>query len=148
VDFFNGQDAGDKNFLTCKALHNWLLEVDGLDKKWDEGIPTAWEGALGCHDLHNVEENLPEAITCLMSPGAMRAYDVSGMGFIEDEPLQDNLLTFNESHLTRLERQYEHKGKLSVRVVIDLQLYHFDIAFQRNNIVWPGRRNHQMQPVI
>jgi hypothetical protein len=99
-----------------------LLEVDRLDKKWDEGIPTAWEGALGRHDLHDVEEYLPEAITCPMSPAAMRAYDVSGMGFIEDEPLQDNLLTFNESHLTRQERQYEHEGKLSVRVVKDLQL--------------------------
>jgi hypothetical protein len=29
-----GQEAGDKIFLTCCALHNWLLHVDGLDKHW------------------------------------------------------------------------------------------------------------------
>ena len=25
----------DKVWLTCCALHNWLLDIDGLDKDWD-----------------------------------------------------------------------------------------------------------------
>jgi hypothetical protein len=27
-------DAGDKIWLTCSALHNMLLEHDGLDERW------------------------------------------------------------------------------------------------------------------
>jgi hypothetical protein len=152
----NGQEAADKVFLTCCALHNWLLEVDGLDDKWDEGVASSWEGALGRHEIHDVEEHLPQAITRLMSPAAMRAYDVSGMGFGEDRPIQDNLPTFDERHLTRQERQYENEGRSPVRIVKDLRLMyfrskliqHFEIAFQRNEIIWPGRRNRQTQQVI
>lgn len=153
----NGQEAANKVFLTCCALHNWLLEVDGLDEMWDEGVARMWEGALGRHDVHDVEEHLPEAVTRLMSPAAMRAYDVSGMGFGEGVPIQDDLPTFDERHLTRHERQYEQEGELSVQTVKDLRLsyfcskliQHFDIAFQRNEIVWPaGKRNRRAQLVI
>jgi hypothetical protein len=42
----NGQEAADKIFLTCCALHNWFLKVNGLDEKWDEGVASAWEEAL------------------------------------------------------------------------------------------------------
>jgi hypothetical protein len=31
-----GVDAVDKIWLTCCALHNWLLEIDGLNAKWSE----------------------------------------------------------------------------------------------------------------
>jgi hypothetical protein len=31
-----GVDAVDKVWLTCCALHNWLLEIDGLNAEWSE----------------------------------------------------------------------------------------------------------------
>ena len=149
----NGQQAADRVFLTCCALHNWLLEVDGLDDKWEEGMKSRWERTLGYHDLQDVEEHLPEAITRLMSPAEMRAYDVSGMGYGPrrgDEDGVINVPNYNPMHLTRHEqRQCERHERMRVRVVKDLSLsyfrhkliQHFDIAFQRNEIVWPGRRN-------
>ena len=41
-----GVDAVDKIWLTCCVLHNWLLEIDGLNAKWSEiSIPGSdWEG--------------------------------------------------------------------------------------------------------
>ena len=30
-----GVKAADEIFLTCCFWHNWLLEIDGLDKKWE-----------------------------------------------------------------------------------------------------------------
>jgi hypothetical protein len=33
-----GTDGPDKVFLTCCALHNCLLEIDGLDQKWEDGV--------------------------------------------------------------------------------------------------------------
>ena len=43
----SGVECADNIFLTCCALHNWLLEVDGLDKEWRNGVLSDWEGAIG-----------------------------------------------------------------------------------------------------
>ncbi len=42
-----GVECADNIFLTCCALHNWLLEIDGLDKEWRNGVPSDWEGEIG-----------------------------------------------------------------------------------------------------
>ena len=39
---FHGILTCDLVWLTCCALHNMLLEVDGLSKKWDQGVSTNW----------------------------------------------------------------------------------------------------------
>ncbi len=28
-------------------MHNWLLEVDGLDDEWEQGKSSIWQGELG-----------------------------------------------------------------------------------------------------
>ena len=33
----------DQVWLTCCALHNMLLHIDGLNKDWDSGVPSNWE---------------------------------------------------------------------------------------------------------
>ena len=41
----------DKVWKTCCALHNFLLNVDGLNEVWEGGIQcTEYEGELGLHD--------------------------------------------------------------------------------------------------
>ncbi len=38
----------DKVWFTCCALHNWLLEIDGLNGHLRGGVPFSnWEGELG-----------------------------------------------------------------------------------------------------
>jgi hypothetical protein len=32
----------DPVWFTCCALHNWLLEVDGLDEQWESGVASDW----------------------------------------------------------------------------------------------------------
>ena len=41
-----GQKSADNIFLTCCALHNWLLSEDGLSVGWEEGTPIIWEGSI------------------------------------------------------------------------------------------------------
>ena len=43
-------------WLTCVALHNFLLKVDGLAERWDSGITSDFEQANDC------DEDLPFAI--------------------------------------------------------------------------------------
>ena len=46
----HGVDAVDSGWFTCCALHNWLLELDGLNDEWVGGVwknVSEWEGDLG-----------------------------------------------------------------------------------------------------
>jgi hypothetical protein len=63
-----GQRSADYILLTCCALHNWLLNEDGLSAGWEEGTPSIWERSLGFHDVCNAQEHLPAAIQRLISP--------------------------------------------------------------------------------
>lgn len=149
----NGQEAAFKVFLTCCALHNWLLEVDGLDNNWEEGDASDWEGAMGNHDLQDVNEHLPFAVARLMSPTEMRAYDVAETPWFQQNNLdglhqiQERRIEPNEARLNSQRESATAGG--AVRVVKDLSMayfrskliQHFDISFQRNEIIWPGKRN-------
>jgi hypothetical protein len=45
-------DKVHKVWFTSCALHNWLLEVDGLNGEWKGGIPLSyWEGEMGGLDF-------------------------------------------------------------------------------------------------
>jgi hypothetical protein len=69
----------DKVWLTCCALHNWLLDIDGLDKDWDgRNVPTSeWEGELGQLDIDGLPVNVVQLATA--SHFEPRNSDLSGM---------------------------------------------------------------------
>ena len=51
----HGIEAADNIWFTCCALHNMLLNVDGLDRRWKKGVPSLFEGELGWHAVGDVE---------------------------------------------------------------------------------------------
>jgi hypothetical protein len=52
----HGVRKADNIWHTCCALHNWLLEHDGLNVDWNSGVLTSdWESQLG--DFENVLTN-------------------------------------------------------------------------------------------
>jgi hypothetical protein len=70
-------ECADKIFLACCALHNWLLETDGLSTSCNNGIPTIdskWDGPLG---EHHPEDNciIPQAVRNIHNPLAIRTFD-------------------------------------------------------------------------
>ena len=67
----------DRIWLTCLALHNALLDVDGLSNKWDDGVPSDYQ-------LHNNDEDVPFAIRRLNSKNNDKVYDFSGNGYGND----------------------------------------------------------------
>jgi hypothetical protein len=71
-------ESVDMIWMTCCALHNLLLEVDGLDHPWDGVcIPTsAWDGELGELEV----EEVPMAMRRALSPASIREYDTSSFG--------------------------------------------------------------------
>jgi hypothetical protein len=42
-------DSVNNIWLTCCALHNWLLEIDGMNEIWIGGVHTVasdWDGKM------------------------------------------------------------------------------------------------------
>ncbi len=75
-----GVDKVDKVWFTCCALHNWLLDVDGLTDKWNGGSPVSnWEGLLGQMDYDRLWESIPNVISQLSINLDPRNYDLSGI---------------------------------------------------------------------
>jgi hypothetical protein len=44
------EENADKIFSSCCALHNWLLDVDGLSTAWERAVPT---NTAACHNEDN-----------------------------------------------------------------------------------------------
>ena len=63
----NGVDAVDNDWFTCCALHNWLLEIDGLNADLSGvSMPVSdWEGNLGDCELEGINVTIPWSLTCL-----------------------------------------------------------------------------------
>ena len=79
--------VGDDVWKTCCALHNWLLDINGISAVWENGVhvwASDWIGPLGDLDFKGVREEVPKAIARLLMNLDPRNYDLSGMGPGED----------------------------------------------------------------
>ena len=68
--------------FTCCALHNWLLEIDGLNADWGGvSIPVSdWEGNLGDCEMEGIDAQIPWSFKCLSQRLDPRTLDLLGMG--------------------------------------------------------------------
>ena len=74
----HGIEAADNIWFTCCALHNMLLNVDGLDRRWKKGVPSPFEGELGWHAVGDVETYAPLIFRRVGNNcGDIRAYNAS-----------------------------------------------------------------------
>ena len=160
-----GVEKADKIFLTCCALHNWLLDVDGLSAPWEGAVPTnaaagrnevdemmgGWDGEMGQHDEEDLGA-LPLAIRNLNNPVAMRSYNQSEMGpgsdaILTDEELAEYLeeasqVTEDDDDTSNILAGSDHVQlvrKLSLDEFRKRLTVHFDIAYQRGEVKWPTK---------
>ena len=120
----------DQLWLTCCALHNMLLFVDGLDKNWDEGVKSSWEQS------HNKDSQkvTPFAMSRLNRPSGRHT--------------QCNLDNSDSmgTHISLQCKKYTVHNK-SIVSKMPLALFrrclvnHFDIRFKKKDIKWPSRCN-------
>jgi hypothetical protein len=133
-------EATGKIWLTCCALHNLVLEADGLNEQWNNGVPSDWEGDLGCHSPRDVNTLLPPALRRALQPDQMSGYNTSGMGpgndheanmDVETDPdLGDNLALGDKT--TRIVRH------LSLNYFRKKLVEPFSIRFSQNSVQWPS----------
>ena len=83
-------------WMTCCALHNHFLDVDGLSRKWNDGVASSYENEDGQFQ----DDDIPSAIRHLVDPNGneghrLRGFDSSRFGLRDadcrgDDDHQDN----------------------------------------------------------
>ena len=133
----------DQIWLTCCALHNMLLDVDGLDEPWDGvRIPTSiWvNGEFSCIE----DEECPMVIRRIMSPAEIRNFDTTATGLggpppTAEEDAEDDL----NNNVVIPNGTIRNVRDLTLQYFRSKLVEHFDIQFTKNAIVWPKRRNNK-----
>ena len=129
----HGINVVDKIWLTCCALQNWLLLIDGKNVEWTSDQPYNEKsdllgelGEFGRMDLpHVLRDNLSNV-----------PYDLSGMGVGNDRYEIDNDLLSNDEYL--------QLNELKMNEMRETLVNHFAIEFKNNNVVWPRVKTYNM----
>ena len=138
----HGIEDADRIWKTCCALHNWLLEIDGLDSQWEAGARSDWEGELGQHDSQDVHF-IPTAIDRLLNPAEARNYDTSGIGPGDDRSTASSVVAEEDEDEAAVAVVAPDGRRVVRRMTMKVfrakLVTHFDIAFKRQEIRWPTR---------
>ncbi len=137
-------DAVDSVWFTCCALHNWLLEVDGLTEEWVGSVckvGSEYEGDLGCLDFKGVPVEVPNALARLSANHDPRNFaELSDSASrIDDRNIMNSIM--NGVDRVRCVRF------LLLNVFRRLLVNHFAILFSQNKIVWPERQTRKRKIV-
>jgi hypothetical protein len=157
----HGVRKADNIWHTCCALHNWLLEIDGLNEPWTSGeLVSDWENELGqFEDSHFVEKwccsEALGAISRLRKQDDFRTYDSTQFGSnrqeidelseLNPDDTMDDICESNANVSTENEQILLVKN-LSQAYFRSRLVEHFDILYQRGEIIWP-KRNSSMEPI-
>ncbi|CAB9527088.1 Plant transposon protein [Seminavis robusta] len=145
-----GPEAADRVWLTCCALHNMLLKVDGLDE---------WDGSAGDNQVEDMRRFAPFAVQRLSSE-ALRGF---GSRHHEQTAAQEELLrrqidrqredamvedeannsAMDDCHLTRQKVAVDGSVLVNSLAYDDFRnrlVEHFDILWRCNRVRWPQRK--------
>ena len=138
--------AADNVWLTCCALHNMLLDVDGLSKGWEIGIPSFW---MTDWNVDLDFEDLPRAIRRLNGCSQefidrCRSVNMTRFGAERKErevEMMNNFIPINNElplrNSDRIDVSVTHQ--LPLKQFRSLLVEHFDCEYVKSNIVWPKR---------
>ncbi len=143
----HGIQVVDKVWMTCCALHNWLLDEDGNGDEWTGGCAIEdWLGKLGENDLDHDEDNPPAVFDRLLNNLNIRNYDLSGMGpgpdaigtemEMEDDNDNDD---GGEFQATLREGDIVEVRKLPLTFFRSKLIQHFDILYRSGKLIWPRK---------
>ena len=137
----HGIEAADNIWFTCCALHNMLLNVDGLDKKWRKGVPSPFEGELGWHAVGDVETYAPLIFRIVRDGCGIRELDTSQ--FARGNVLCNTYLDNREEEIKNFKNSGEEKNYKILRMenkdFRDKLVTSFHRRWTVKDIVWPSR---------
>ena len=137
-------DVADDIWCTCCALHNMLLNVDCLDQKWNKGVRSDYEGALGLHENNDVQRFVPAVFARMAAGTDPRAYDVSrDEGFA---PLDGIHVPAGSNAAS--DRTTTRVNTMSLDGFRNYLVNHFHYKWLAKQVVWPSRTGLREAPLV
>ena len=154
-----GAVACDRIWLTCCALHNMLLEVDGLHENWDQGFPSDWECSdMSSNNSSEMARMAPYAIRRLNNPQLQsfgsRAHErschtrtrMSNRSIMSNQPSTDEDGSILDDDDNSTNQREADDGAICVNSLSYNEfrarlVEHFDVLHQQNKLEWPQRNN-------
>ena len=137
-------EAADNMWLTCCAMHNMLLNVDGLRVGWQNGLPSHGESQSGqFHDDYS-----PDAIRWMFSTEQVirTNYDRSSCGYnpaittvLFSSEEQDNGQCYIQSQRFIAEGEAVVVNELPLSQFRAVLIENFNDLFHEQKIAWPKR---------
>jgi hypothetical protein len=118
-------EVSDNIWITYCALHNLLLDVDGLSHKWEDGFPSSYEA----DDGEFQDEDIPAVIRRLVDPTGIKGH---------------RLRTFDSSQLVQSGTSVKAIEFHRFRAML---IDNSNIAFHENQLKWPKRFSKDLKPV-
>ena len=116
-----------------------LLNVDGLDKRWKNGVPSPFEGELGWHAVGDVEAYAPlifRRVRNNLAANDIRSFDASRIPI--DDFMYGPLDIKKEEDIIPIKNHYTVL-KMTNKNFRDKLIKHFHKRWELKDIVWPSR---------
>jgi DDE superfamily endonuclease len=137
-------EKADNIWATCCALHNWLLDIDGLAEQWNNGVQTDWEtdfGDLTTADIprlrrHNVSESDDDD-----DDGDDDDDDDDDDSASEDDNDDDSEdeVGNGDSPILDNGKPVKYVKDLSMKRFRSKLVAHFNISYKMGLVKWPSR---------
>lgn len=135
-----GPVACDRVWMTCCALHNWLLEVDGMDEEW--------ESDMGRNNASECRRFAPFAIRRLndnqLEQFGSRQHEQESCEHIRmARERGEDYIAEDDDLIANLRRDAEGRVCVNSLSHTDFRhrlVIHFDILHRHNKIKWPERK--------
>ena len=126
-------NAADDIWFTCCALHNMLLEVDGLNTRWYEGVPSDYEGEMGLHDVRDVRAHVAPAVYGRMAD--VRQYNPALPYRIQ----QARVRRHEGQEAAANDGRPVNIKHLSLNGFRNYLVNHFQYEWEQKAVIWPRR---------
>ena len=130
----HGVEQADNIWFTCCALHNMLLNVDGLDRRWKKGIKSPFEGELGWHASNDVEKYAPVIFRRVLN-------NLSNIRTLDSTMISRRDIAYiNVEERESVTDKTKFKIlKMTNKTFRDKLVIHFHKRWELKDIVWPSR---------
>lgn len=138
----HGLEIVDDIWFTCCAFHNMLLNCDGLDRKWNKGVHSPFEGELGWHATGDTEAYCQPLLFQRFRSGLQgnnpRVYDSSILGntqmndIIPAQEVDNNDDDNNVQEAKSLQTLSNYKFR-------NILVVHFNKLWELGKLIWPSR---------
>ena len=136
-------EAADNMWLTCCALHNMLLDIDGLSVGWQNSAPSHQELQSGQFQ----DDKIPDAIQRLLSTEqeVIRTYDQSSCGYnpASTVPFSSKEDNGQSSSTIQSQRIIAEGEGVAVNELVPFSQFwamlieNFNVLFHEQKITWP-----------